>query len=401
MTVIGRERMLQYSESDSGHVADDLQYYVVDDFQGIIARTDSPMTELIGSKTTEHNRIVYRQGETDLPPRVVKVDGQVLAASNTLVLDANHTNRLQVNDQIYIGSTGEVVRVTGITDTETCTIDRSRGTVAAANIPDDEVLKVIGPATPEGSSAVLSPTSTGFTTTNYMQIFEYTFQLSHRARVTKNYEFMNDRFRMELKRLMTQATIDWGLTALFGVANAGDGGSQGADDASSTGGLIETTTTHREDFSTGNLTFTGIMNRYETMFEDVGARKIGKTVVGNLNAKRIWNSLFNTLDRDRSSSQKSAGPIWDVYETDVGEFKFRLMEDMPDGKIISFDPKDCTPLHYTGGKWATGVYATDGWFEHGFLRGDFGFKWDNDRYRAMFYNFETDVTQYSGMDIPN
>lgn len=400
MAVIPRERMLQYKDSDGGHVADDLAFYVVDKFMGIVGRYNNPAHEAVGYTSKEHNRIDINCGDTDLVPREVTVNGALDSSTTTLVLDS--TANVQQYDQLFNPTTGEILWISAAIGSATdLTVERNYAGSPTAAVADNEVLHVIGPAVPEGVDAPASPSSIGATYTNYMQIREYTWQLSHRAKVTKNYEFMSgNRFREESARQMKQAKQDFNRQLIFGRAQMGTGGANGAAEASTTGGIRAFTTTYATDLNADVITPRDMMDVLTVQADDIGKENMPSVVMGSINGKRIWNAMFGHLRRDHGPNDRTATTRWDTYDTDVGAFTYMIDNDCLDSEWIFWEPSDVELLHYTGGKWATGIYATQGWYDKGFLRGDYGYRWNNERRRARFYNLNTDLDAYLNVDMP-
>lgn len=400
MAVIPRERMLQYEDADGGHVGDGLAFYVVDKFMGIVGRYNNPAHEAVGWSSKEHNRVEIICGDTDLVPRTVTVNGALDSSTTTLVLDS--TNNVQQYDQLLNPLTGELLWISAAVASATdLTVERNYAGSPTAAIADNQVLRVVGPAVPEGVDAPSSPSSTGTLYTNWMQIREYTWQLSHRAKVTKSYEFMSgNRFREESARQMKQAKQDMNMQLIFGHGQSGSGGTSGATDASTTGGIRDFISTYATDLLDEVITPRDMMDVLQLQHDDLGRENMPTTVMGSTKGKRIWNAMFGHLRRDHGPNDRTATTRWDTYDTDVGSFTYMIEPDCLDDEWIFWRPSDVEFLHYTGGKWATGVYATQGWYDKGFLRGDYGYRWNNERRRARFYNFNTDLDAYLNVDMP-
>jgi hypothetical protein len=100
------------------------------------------------------------------------------SSATTMVFD--NEEYFQVKDIILVPRTGETMKVTAVSATDsTVTVSRSWGTIAAAALVDNDAVVNIGDAQEEGA-AVGTPSSTLATSdTNYTQIFRTTFGVTN------------------------------------------------------------------------------------------------------------------------------------------------------------------------------------------------------------------------------
>lgn len=104
--------------------------------------------------------------------RTVQING-AKTTETTLVLDS--TVGLVVGQVLLNKTSGEMMRVTGITDATTITVKRAFGTVSIANIADNEVLAIISVSTAFGAVGVNEVRKNATTVTNYFQKITTTF----------------------------------------------------------------------------------------------------------------------------------------------------------------------------------------------------------------------------------
>ena len=374
----------------SGSIPSALVIRDVPDFIQYMKRRDRPMLSLVPRKGSKPIR-KWEWGEGDLSPRADTL-AEDLDTSETAV-DVAHGEYFQINDLVRVNTTGEVLLVSAI-NTNTLTVTRGWGSTSATAATNGDALTILGPASAENVDAVASPVTFGETFNTGPQIFEYTWQLSHRARVTPNYQNKSDQFKYELKRKMEEAAIDLDLTLLGGVYNEGDGSST---NPSTMIGLRDATTANVFDLSAAPIELIDIMDDLQTIWNDVGT-DMGMDFMGGPLMKRIWNSWFQPARRS-SGSDKKGTLVWDSVETDFGVMRYLMNYNCDSDELFLCNPKDWGLYNYEGGDWQSGVYATQGWYDKGFLHGDFGAIFEADRRRGRWHNFSTTEDDYSFLDV--
>lgn len=372
----------------SGSTPSDLFIRDVPDFIPFLRRQDTPMLSLVPKKGSK-NILKWEYGEGDLSPRqdtlAEDVDGSETG------IDVTHGSYFQVWDLVKWGD--EVALVTSISN-NTLTVTRGWGSTSAVTATNGDPIYILGPAVPEGVDAPASPVTRGIVSFTGPQIFEYTWQMTHRARVTPNYEIKTDQFKAELKRKMKEAALDLNDLLLNGIYNAGDGT---GTNPSSMGGLREATTTNLSNLSSGALELNDILTLMQTINADVGD-DMGKTLMGGYYAKRIFNSWFQP-SRRTSGSDAKLNLTWDSFDCDFGTVKYIVNYKCNSNELFLCNEDDWGLYNYEGGNWSTGMYSTQGWYDKGFLRGDFGALFQADRRRGRWYGFSTTDSDYPNLDI--
>lgn len=135
-------------------------------------------TKRLSKKRTVNPK--YEWLENDLEPRF----DEFAEAMDNVETDADVVDgtKFKAQDLIYVGTTGEVMRVTGVVD-NTLTVVRGVGSTATAASSGDEII-LIGSASMEGDTSK-TPTSHNPTkVTNYCQIFRTPFELTETLRHT-------------------------------------------------------------------------------------------------------------------------------------------------------------------------------------------------------------------------
>lgn len=394
MALVTREMINQYNENvTGGNVPSGLFIRNVENFIDQVKRTDTPMLDLVKPKGTR-NYVIWEYGEADLAPRVdTQVGG---ATNNATTIDVAHGEYFQKYDLVRNRRTKEQFLVTAITaDALTVIRDWPGQSGTGVAMTGDDILDILGPAVPEGVDGPRSPVARGSVKETYPQILEYTWQMSHRGRHSANYQHQGDQFKYELKRKMKEAAEDLDSLLLNGKKFKG---SMSANQPSTMGGLREATTANTASVS-GPLEFQDLLMLMQQAAQEVGHGDLGKTVMGNYFSKRVWNSWFQASRRGTLKDGKFR-THWDEVDTDFGVVKFVINYKMDNDELIFWNPEDSGLYNFKNGKWATGLYSTQGWYDTGFLRGDYGAIFEADRRRGRLYGFSTSEADYDYLDLP-
>ena len=382
-----------YSASvTGGSVPADLYIRDVPRMIEFMRRYDNPMLKLI-KPGGSHDKLKWEFGSGDLMSRDDVTTGT--HTNNTTTLNVTSGLKYQKWNVIRIPSTGEQMLVTAISS-NALTVFRNwpaGGNGVALSGP--VAVKILGVAIPEGAPYVDSPSAFGEVDYTYPQIMEYTWTYTHRGRVTPNYEVKTDQFRYQQKKKMKEAASDLDSLLLNGLRDPGLGDQTRP---STMGGLRQFTNAYSSSIS-GPLAFDDLMTAMQTLYSDVGPEAMGKTVMGGMLTKRIWNSWFQP-SRMTTGRDKKLSLVWNEVETDFGVVKFVINHKVDDNELFIWNPEDCSLDHYEGGNWSTGLYSTNGWFDTGFLRGDFGGFFEAARRRTRLYGYSTTSSDYAWLDRP-
>lgn len=386
---ISREMLNSRSSTDGGSTPADLFIRDVDEFIPYLDREDTPLVKLIGTGGSS-NKLKYEHGQGYLTPSTTTVTGAHTAAQTTFTF--GDANRLQQYDIIQYST--EKMQVVDASPVNPVTVRRGYGGTTAVAFTGGETVRILGPAVPEGVDSPSSPFSQGDLDWDTFQIFEYTWDVTHRGRVTPSYEFRSDRFKAMLKRYMTEAALDLENFAIYGTRYL----PANTTDATMTRGLLQATTANADNLANAPLTLKAFLDNQQDVFLDVGLNDMGKTVILTPFLKRVVNSWFNPGRRATTSDAKM-NMTFDSVETDFGTYKFVIHHNHPSGYLNIINTKDVKRMTYEGGGWQTGMLSTQGWYDKGFLRGDFGFIWPAARRRSMLYGCSETAADYPNLDV--
>jgi len=237
------------------------------------------LTVLTGKlKTEATNDPQFTFFHKGLPVQEFKVNGEVADGEPTVVFDS--TTGLKVGHMLYVPSTGEVIRITTITDGTSCETLREIGCAAGSwVIPDDEVLVVIGSAYNEGADTPEAISVTASTVANYTQIFRTALKLTGTMKATY---LRTGEVEAELKREAAERhAIEMEYAFLFGAKyQSSDAGYGAAQILRSTGGLTEFVTTNVVDAG-GTISISEWESFLESVFLIPGSKSEKLMLCGN------------------------------------------------------------------------------------------------------------------------
>jgi hypothetical protein len=385
-----REMLNSRSSADGGVVPAGLYIRDVKEFIPYIDRDDTPLVKMIPTGSPI-DILKYEHGQGYLMPQTVRTTA-VLTDSET-GFTFSDANLVQQYDVLYNPATEERVYIRTAPGANPVTVERGYGGSTAAAVDDEQVWTIVAPAVPEGVDTPRSPSIAGDLDWDCPQILEYSWDITHRGRVIPNYEYKTDRFKAELKRKMVEATRDLEMIAIYGLrylpANVTDG--------TMTRGLIEATTANEEDLNGQPLTLEAFLDLEQQKFLDVGKEDMGRTVVLGPTEKRIFNSFINPLRRATVSDAK-LNLTMDSFDTDFGTYNFVVHYNHPSGRASIINTKDVSRRPLEGGNWVSGLMSTQGWYDKGFLRGDFAYIWPVARRRSALIDFSVNTSDYPYYD---
>lgn len=366
---------------------------------------DAPMVRLVG-KGAPYDALKLEFGITEYAPITDTLGAAISDTTGTTgyTVTATTGNAFQLWDRFAVATTtgvdpaedAEQFLVTGISgNTLTCT-RKFAGTTGATALNGSRIL-ILGPAVPENVDTPRSPLMDGSLDFNYPEEFGYSFQISGRARNTPRMDIRGDQYETRLAEKMKEAIRDLDLTLLRGKRAVGDGS---ATNPSAMGGLLQFTNFYKTDMGGAPLTLNAINTQAQTVARDVGKETLGKTIMGNYDAKRFWNSLFDER-KVANSTDEATKLTYSTVETDFGTFKFVINDRMPPGMVVGWNTEYAKLRPYTGrgnggdgGDWYDTPLPASGRYDIGALIGDFHFDVRFERSRWKLYNFSTTYSDY-------
>ncbi len=401
-STITNSMMNSYSDATSGGTTPSaLNIVTIPDWTKMLKRTDTPLLKLIGGIKES-----AAPGKPELktswgwgsPDPVKDTVAEALDDTETAVTVA-HGAYFTIGDEFRVDE--EHFYVTNISTNDLTVLRGFAGSVAATHL-DGATAHIIAPAIKEGADDPLSPITQGEIDFNYPRIMIWTWEFSQRAMVTPTWEsthYSGTRDQQELKKKMDKtAPVDLERALIEGLRNLGLPGVQ----PSTFGGLLQPSyITTQTDLNDEPLTEYDFFANQQTIYNLVGQDRMAKTYLVSGFGKKIINSWYNDTRRSGTGDSKMSVK-WDSIESDFGTVRFVI-----DYQLDSLERKDymfalnpdnivLRPYHSSTG-WQTGELATQGWYTHGFLRGDFVPVIQGCDEMGIIKNFSLTATQYPGL----
>lgn len=214
---------------------------------------------------------LFKHFEEERLPRWVQVNGQVAADGNTITLDTPGGSYVRANDLLLVPSTGEVMLVTSTDSATQITVNaagRSFGQTAAAIIPDNERLLILGGALAEGSGARAILSSKPGLVTNYCQIFKTPYGVTGSLEATELWT--PKQLTEEARKAAIEHSVDIERAFLYGEPAEVTSGTYAQR---STGGLRYWLQTNIQSVG-GDLTWDAMNQFMRTIFRYGGQTKL-------------------------------------------------------------------------------------------------------------------------------
>jgi len=195
---------------------------------------------------------------------------QAAYAANAADIVVDEADFFTAGDILHVVSTGEQMLVTVVTTaTNTLTVTRGYGTVAAAAIPDDATIILLGNCFEEGSAATTPKSFITGEAYNYTQIFKDAVEITRTGKQTDHYGNVQDlqQQRKDVWELFLQARA---RQYFFGQKKIV---TTGTHPKRITGGVDEFLTGGNLQDCTGSFTYSKFMDFAEMVFAYGGTEK--------------------------------------------------------------------------------------------------------------------------------
>lgn len=360
-------------------------------------RTDTPFLSKIGRGQPLAKPNPTRQWGWGSPDPIDTTITEPISDTTSTTFTFASTAGMSLGDRLLIDD--EEIRVTSITSSTVAECSRGfAGTTAATHL-DNATVIIMGPVILEGADDPASPITQGEIDSNYFGIMTFTWTLTQRAKVTPTYEYKQaNRDQAELRKKMEDtAPLRLELTLMLGSKAQGS-----ATSPSAMGGIRQSSyITTRTSLSSAPLTELDFNNNLQTVHNLVGPSLMPKVVMGSPFMMRVISSWFaDRIRADQSDKKMNSGVITSV-ETWFGTMTLLpnyLMSTIAPNRVYVFDPDkiDLVPYASSTG-WQTGLLSTQGWYNKGYLRGDFSSVWRDPDGRLELYALSTTAADYPGL----
>lgn len=191
--------------------------------------------------------------EDDLSARWSSVGANYTSADTTITVATGQGSFFRVNDLVLHVVSGEIMRVTGVPNDNSITVQRAWAGTASAGTIGDKLL-IIGNVNPEGAKAPDVRMTVKTNQFNYTQIFRNAFSITETTRNSRLYG--GDELAYQRKKVAIEHMVDIERAFLFGKRRED---LSGAAPQRSTGGVFEFITSNVEDVN-GTLSISLLEN---------------------------------------------------------------------------------------------------------------------------------------------
>jgi hypothetical protein len=211
---------------------------------------------------------VFKHFEDERLPRWIQVNGALADNATEVTVDDPGGSYVRGGDLLLVPSTGEVLKVASVTNATTVVVGRSFGPTAAAAIPDNERLMILGPVSAEAATSRAILTSKPGTVTNYCQIFRNPYGVTGTMKATQLWT--PSQLAEEERKAAIEHSVDMERAFLFGEPMEDTTGDY---PVRATGGLRYWIQTNIQTVN-GDLTWDAFNQFMRTVFRYGGTSKI-------------------------------------------------------------------------------------------------------------------------------
>jgi len=216
----------------------------------------------------------FRWFDKAQPSRYDAVNYSTNYTSGATEIIVDDSDKFRAGDVVMDVSTGEHMRVTGITSgTDTLTVTRGYGSTSATTVTNNEVLVILGNANAENADVGTARSSVTTKRYNYTQIFREPFAVTGTEDATEIYAGGNDLAQLRKEHLQIHMK-DIERAMLFGEAKEDTSTIGTGQPIRTTGGLKSFLSTNLTDAS-GALTEAEFEAWVKSLFTNGGEKKMG------------------------------------------------------------------------------------------------------------------------------
>jgi hypothetical protein len=326
------------------------------------------------------------------PPITVTADTAGYASGATTVNVVAGTGvRGQVWDILRNPATGELLQITAIS-TDAYTVVRGVGGSSAAAIAVSQALDILGPATTENVASPASPTTLGEFYFNYVQQFDYGFQVSElENRVDQSYLVRGKPYDAEVKRKMrVEAPRDLERTLLMGGRQVASG-TGGSGVPYMMGGVLSFITVNTSALAGAAFSESTILDLRQQAWSDVGPEGVADKILLGIFAKRVISSWVDDRRWMDATDSKITMKL-ETWEDDLGTVQFVPMYHMPADTLAGVKTSNLTILN--AAEWYDEPLAKDGPYRKGHVFGIYSLEALGDRSHFKVSGFSTTAANY-------
>jgi hypothetical protein len=319
--------------------------------------------------------------------------------TSVTMADANHYNRIQLNQVLVNRTTGEHLLVTAKGASNAITVVRGfAGTTATADANARE-LELLAPAMFENQDTPFVGVAKGAIVYNFPELMDRGIWVSERENNTPDYEFKTgNKYDAYLDKTMKEVAILFEKTAILGRRSASDppeGATTAAYYPTTMGGLDQFTPLYY-DLAGLPITEYALQNMLYESWDRVGEGNTpSRLLVGGF-MRMALDSLWNA---NRYSDQKDTvtNLVWRRVRTSFGDIEFTLSRYIPAGAAYLVNTDDISIHPYKNGAWKEVRLPSNGPYLRGRFTGDYTMMFKKTAARVKILNASVNPAHYPNL----
>lgn len=378
------------------------------DFQKYIDPDETPFTSSVSTgKAVDAKMIEWGQGF--LMPNKATTTAAGIAGTGTgtppttviTMADANHYNRVQLNQVIRNPVTGEHYLVIAKGASNQITVVRGFAgttTLIAADVNARE-LDLMAPAMFENQDTPFVGVAKGATEFNFPELIDRGIWVSDRENNTPDYEFKTgNKYDSYLEKTMKEVAILFEKTAILGrrsAANPPEGATTAAYYPTTMGGLDQFTP-YYYDLAGGPITEYALQNMLYETWDRVGEGNTPTRLLVGGFVRMALDSLWNG-QRYADVKDDETNLVWRRVRTSFGNLEFTLSRYIPDGSAYLVNTDDISIHPYKNGAWKEVKLPSMGPYQRGRFTGDYTMMFKRTAARVKLLNISTNPAHYPNL----
>jgi hypothetical protein len=383
-----------------------LQIRLLADFQKYLDPDETPFTSSLKTgKTIDQKKVEWGTGFLMPNKATTNASGIAGTGSGTppttsvTMADANHYNRIQLNQVLVNTNTGEHLLVTAKGASNAITVVRGfAGTTATADANARE-LELLAPAMFENQDTPFVGVAKGSLEYNFPELMDRGIWVSERENNTPDYEFKTgNKYDAYLDKTMKEMAILFEKTAIRGRRSAADppeGATTAAYYPTTMGGLDQFTPLY---YDLGGLPITeyALQNMLYETWDRVGEGNMTTRLLVGGFMRMALDSLWN---HTRYSDQKdeTTNLVWRRVRTSFGDIEFTLSRYIPSGAAYLVNTNDISIHPYKNGAWKEVRLPSNGPYIRGRFTGDYTMMFKKTAARVKILNASVNPAHYPNL----
>lgn len=384
-----------------------MQMRLFADFQRYLDPDETPFSSSVKDGVTVNQKLV-EWGTGFLMPNKATTNSSGIAGTGSgtppttdvVMSDANHFNRIQLNQTIRNPVTGEHFLVSAkAASTNTVTLIRGfAGTTATADANTRE-LELMAPAMYENQDTPYVGVAKGASEYNYPELMDRGIWVSEREDNTPDYEFKSgSKYDGYLTKTMKEMAILFEKTAIFGRRSAAvppEGATTAAYYPTTMGGLNQFTPLYY-DLAGAPITEFALQNMLYESWDRVGEGNTPTRLLVGGFMRMALDSLWNG-NRYADVKDTETNLVWRKVRTSFGDIEFVLSRYIPPGAAFLIDTADISKHAYKNGAWKEVRLPSLGAYKRGRFTGDYTMMFRKTAARVKIVNASINPAHYPNM----